>query len=235
MYIFPGQSAAFPEKFDLEQKGGGIVKMNDKVKGVLTLLDEKYGPVKCYLNHENPWQLLIATILSAQCTDDRVNIVTKDLFEKYTSIKDFAEADIEELEQCVRTTGFYHNKAKNIILCCQKLLTEYNSEVPSDIEKLTSLAGVGRKTANVIRGNIYGIPSIVVDTHVKRVSNMLGFTKSQDPVKIEFELMKLLPKDHWITYNTQIIAHGRKVCIARRPQCSDCFLYDFCDVGKKST
>ena len=199
-----------------------------RVEGVLALFDEHYGPVKCYLNHENPWQLLIATMLSAQCTDDRVNMVTENLFKKYTSVKDFAEASLSELEQDIRSTGFYHNKAKNIIACCQALLMEHGGEVPSDIESLTKLAGVGRKTANVVRGNIFGIESIVVDTHVKRISNMLGFTDSQDPVKIEFELMDILPKDHWIRYNTQAIAHGRKVCIARRPQCSTCFLSGYC-------
>ena len=202
--------------------------MKDRVLGVLNLLDEHYGTMKCYLNHENPWQLLIATILSAQCTDDRVNIVTESLFKKYTSIKDFAEADLIELEKDIRPTGFYHNKAKNIKLCCQQLLSQFGGEVPSDIDDLTSLAGVGRKTANVVRGHIYNIPSVVVDTHVKRISNLIGFTKSQDPVKIEFDLMKILPKEHWIRYNTQVIAHGRKVCIARRPKCNECFLIDYC-------
>ena len=206
--------------------------MKDRVLGVLNLLDEHYGTMKCYLNHENPWQLLIATILSAQCTDDRVNIVTESLFKKYTSIKDFAEADLIELEKDIRPTGFYHNKAKNIKLCCQQLLSQFGGEVPSDIEDLTSLAGVGRKTANVVRGHIYNIPSVVVDTHVKRISNLIGFTKSQDPVKIEFDLMKILPKEHWIRYNTQVIAHGRKVCIARRPKCNECFLIEYCKGSK---
>ena len=128
----------------------------------------------------------------------------------------------------VRSTGFFRNKAKNIIACCQSLLTNYNGQVPSDIDALTSLAGVGRKTANVVRGNIYGIPSIVVDTHVKRITNLLGLTKSQDPVKIEHELMEILPEDHWISYNTQIIALGRKICIARRPKCGECFLSHLC-------
>lgn len=206
--------------------------MKDRVLGVLNLLDEHYGTMKCYLNHENPWQLLIATILSAQCTDDRVNIVTESLFKKYTSIKDFAEADLIELEKDIRPTGFYHNKAKNIKLCCQQLLSQFGGEVPSDIDDLTSLAGVGRKTANVVRGHIYNIPSVVVDTHVKRISNLIGFTKSQDPVKIEFDLMKILPKEHWIRYNTQVIAHGRKVCIARRPKCNECFLIEYCKGSK---
>ena len=201
----------------------------ERVIKVLDLLEEHYGPVKCDLNHECAWQLLIATILSAQCTDARVNMVTEDLFKKYPSIKAFAEADLPELEQDIRSTGFYHNKAKNIIGCCQMLLSEYGGEVPSDIDKLTKLPGVGRKTANVIRGNIFGIDSIVVDTHVKRISNMLGFTDSQDPVKIEFELMELLPRKNWIAYNTQVIAHGRSICIARRPKCDICFLVELCE------
>ncbi len=210
------------------------MELKERVLKVLDRLEEHYGPTKCYLNHENAWQLLIATILSAQCTDERVNMVTKDLFNKYKSIKDFAEASQSELEKDIHSTGFFRNKAANIIACCQMLLSEYGGEVPDDIDKLTKLPGVGRKTANVIRGNIYGIPSIVVDTHVRRVSNLLGFTDSQDPVKIEFELMKLLPEKNWIAYNTQIIAHGRKVCIARRPQCEVCFLADLCDYRQKN-
>lgn len=215
--------------FGKEQK---IMTKKEKVTIILDLLREHYGPTKCYLNHENPWQLLIATILSAQCTDDRVNLVTKDLFQKYTSIQAFAEANQAELEQDIHSIGFYHNKAKNIIACCQKLLTEFGGEVPSDLDALTSLAGVGRKTANVVRGNWYGIPSIVVDTHVKRVSNLLGLTKNQDPVKIEFDLMKIVPKDKWIDINTQMIAHGRKICIARRPKCAECFLFPYCTGGQ---
>lgn len=204
----------------------------EKVGIILELLHDHYGPTKCYLNHETEWQLLIATMLSAQCTDDRVNLVTKDLFQKYKSIQDFAEADLQELEQDIRSTGFYHNKAKNIIACCQKLLHEFGGEVPSDIDQLTSLAGVGRKTANVVRGNWYGIPSVVVDTHVKRVSNLLGLTKNEDPVKIEFDLMKIVPQEKWIDINTQMIAHGRKICIARRPKCQECFLLPYCTGGK---
>lgn len=205
---------------------------NKTIKKVLNLLDENYPKdIKCYLDHENPWQLLIATILSAQCTDDRVNIVTKDLFRKYTSVKDFAEADISELEQDIRSTGFYRNKAKNIIGCCRTLLEQHDGQVPKDIEKLVKLQGVGRKTANVIRGNIYNIPSIVVDTHVKRISKKLGFTEYTDPVKIEFDLMEILPKEHWIRYNTQVIAHGRAICTARSPKCERCFLLPHCKTG----
>ena len=210
------------------------MELKERVIKVLDLLEEHYGPTKCYLTHENAWQLLIATIVSAQCTDERVNMVTKERFKKYTSVKDFAEADQAELEQDIRSTGFFRNKAANIIGCCRMLLSEYGGEVPSDIDKLIKLPGVGRKTANVVRGNIYGIPSIVVDTHVRRVSNLLGFTDSQDPVKIEFELMELLPEKNWIAYNTQIIAHGRKICIARRPKCEICFLAGLCDHIQKN-
>ncbi len=199
------------------------------IQKILDILYEEYGSAHCYLNHENAWQLLIATMLSAQCTDDRVNLVTKDLFQKYTSIKDFATADLKELEQDIYSTGFYHNKAKNIKACCIALLEHHNGEVPSNIKELTALAGVGRKTANVVRGNWYDIPSVVVDTHVKRISNLLGLTKNQDPVKIELDLMKQIPKEHWIAINTQLIAHGRKICIARRPKCMDCVLIECCE------
>lgn len=203
--------------------------MTKRTKAILELLDEYYGTTyQCYLIHETPWQLLIATMLSAQCTDARVNIVTADLFRKYTSIEDFAHADIKELEKDIHSTGFYHNKAKNIISCCKSLVEDYQGEVPRTIEELTSLAGVGRKTANVIRGNIYHEPSIVVDTHVKRISKKLGLTKEIDPVKIEFELMKKLPKDHWILYNIQIISLGREICKAPTPLCYKCFLCELC-------
>jgi len=204
--------------------------VDEKVNNVLKLLD-KYYPTKdkCYLNHENAWQLLFATILSAQCTDDRVNIVTKDLFKKYSTLKSFAEANLGDMEEDVRTTGFYHNKAKNIILSARMLLEKYDGKMPSETDELIKLPGVGRKTANVIRSHIFNLPSIVVDTHVKRISNKIGFTKSKDPVKIEFELMDILPKEHWIRYNTQIIAHGRTICKARKAECEICFLNKYCD------
>ena len=209
--------------------------MTKRTKEILARMDAEYGTeYRCYLNHENAWQLLIAVILSAQCTDARVNIVTKDLFQKYDTLEKFAAADLKELEQDIHSTGFYHNKAKNIIACARRLVTEYGGEVPSELEDLLTLAGVGRKTANVIRGNIYNEPSIVVDTHVKRISNRLGFTKEEDPVKIEFDLMKVLPKDHWILYNIQIITLGRTICTARAPKCSRCFLADLCKAEDKS-
>ena len=209
--------------------------MTKYVKEILDLLDEHYSTeYKVYLNHENPWQLLIATILSAQCTDERVNIVTKDLFEKYDSLEKFASADVKELEKDIYSTGFYKNKAKNIIATTNAVLERFNGLVPKSIEDLTSLPGVGRKTANVIRGNIYNEPSIVVDTHVKRISKKLGFTKNEDPEKIEYDLMKVLPREHWILYNIQIITHGRTICTARKPKCLECFLLPYCKEGQKA-
>lgn len=205
-----------------------------RTKEILALLDEKYTrEYKCYLNYENPGQLLIATMLSAQCTDARVNVVTKDLFQKYDTMEKFAQADLRELEQDIKPTGFYRNKAKNIIGCAQKLVNEYGGEVPSDLEALVSLPGVGRKTANVIRGNIFHEPSVVVDTHVKRISRRLGLTREEDPVKIEMDLMKVLPKEHWILYNIQIITFGRQICFARSPKCEECFLTKYCSEYKK--
>lgn len=201
----------------------------ERARLILERLDSEYSTeFVCYLNHDNAWQLLIATILSAQCTDARVNIVTKDLFVKYNSLEAFSKANLKDLEQDIKSTGFYHNKARNIIACATELLDRHNGEVPRDIESLTALSGVGRKTANVIRGNIYNDPSIVVDTHVKRISGLLGLTKETDPVKIELDLMKILPKDHWILYNIHIIRLGRTLCIARRPRCEECFLKDVC-------
>lgn len=200
-----------------------------RIRKICDILNETYSmEYKCYLNYETPWQLLIATMLSAQCTDARVNQVTETLFVKYPSLEAFANADIKELEQDIYSTGFYKNKAKNIIACTKILLEKYDGIVPKDIKQLTDLPGVGRKTANVIRGNIYREPSIVVDTHVKRISQKLGLTKESDPVKIEYELMEKLPKEQWILYNIQIITHGRQVCIARRPKCDICTLREVC-------
>ena len=211
--------------------------MNRKERALLITqrFDEVYSTeYVCYLNHENAWQLLFATILSAQCTDARVNIVTKDLFVQYPNVEAFANADIKELEEAIRPTGFYHNKAKNIKACANELIERHNGEVPRDIESLTALSGVGRKTANVIRGNIYNDPSIVVDTHVKRISKLMGLTKEDDPVKIEMDLMKILPRDHWILYNIHVIRLGRSICVARRPKCDECFMRDICRYGSEN-
>ena len=203
--------------------------MKKRTKEILDILDEEFGTdYKCYLNYETPWQLLAATMLSAQCTDARVNMVTETLFQKYDSVEKLAFADLEELEQDIKPTGFYHNKAKNIIGCARKICLEFGGKVPQSLEDLVSLPGVGRKTANVIRGNIFREPSVVVDTHVKRISRRLGLTKETDPEKIELDLMKVLPKDHWILYNIQIITFGRQICFARSPKCEECFLTKYC-------
>lgn len=204
-------------------------KLRNHARDIAERLVKEYtGEYRCYLNHENAWQLLFATILSAQCTDARVNIVTAELFRKYPDIEAFAEATLEELEEDIRPTGFYHNKAKNIIGCARMLLEKHHGEVPDTIEELVALPGVGRKTANVIRGNIYHHPSIVVDTHVKRISKKLGLTKQEDPEKIEFELMEVLPEEYWILYNIHIIQLGRTICTARSPKCGECFLREVC-------
>ncbi|MFV0441555.1 MAG: endonuclease III [Lachnospirales bacterium] len=209
------------------------IKKKERAKIVVERLDEFYpGLDKCYLNFNQPYELLFATILSAQCTDDRVNIVTEVLFKKYKCLDDYANAPIEEIESYVKSTGFFRNKAKGIKESAIMLLENHNGELPSDIESLTKLSGVGRKTANVVRSHIFKIESVVVDTHVKRISNKLGLTKESDPVKIEFDLMKVLPKDTWIRYNQQVIAHGRKVCTARSPKCDICGFFDIC-VSKK--
>ena len=203
--------------------------MKKRSAEVVKVLDENLGTdFRCYLHYENAFQLLIATILSAQCTDKRVNMVTAGLFRKYDTVEKFAGADLEELEQDIHSIGFYHAKAKNIIACSRKILTDFGGQVPRTLEELTSLPGVGRKTANVIRGNIYHDPSIVVDTHVKRISKRLGLTKETEPEKVEKDLMKELPKDHWILFNMQIISFGRTICTARNPKCEECFIRQYC-------
>ncbi len=205
------------------------MRITKRTAEILKRMDEKYGTeLFTYLEHHTPEQLLVATILSAQCTDARVNQVTKDLFVKYPDMAAFANASQEELEQDIRSTGFYHNKAKNIIACAKVMVEKYGGKVPETIEELTALPGVGRKTANVVLGNVFRKPSIVVDTHVGRIARRLQFTDYTDPVKVEFELMKKIPEDHWILINLQWIAFGREICSARKPDCENCFLTEFC-------
>jgi len=200
----------------------------DRTKKIFKLLKNEYPEVEIALEFYNPFQLLIATILSAQCTDERVNVVTKDLFKKYKSPKDFFNVSNEELEKDIFSTGFYHQKAKSIKACCKELIDKHNGEVPADFEALIKLPGVGRKTASVIAGNAFGIPAIAVDTHVKRLSNLLGFIKSEDPEKIEFRLKELLPEKDWVASSHLLATHGRKICVARKPKCVECVLGDLC-------
>jgi endonuclease-3 len=185
------------------------------------------------LKFSNPLELLIATILSAQCTDIRVNQVTKDLFKKYRYAKDYVDVDIKKLEEDIRPTGFYRNKAKAIQKCCGDLMKRFAGKVPKTLEELVTLPGVGRKTANVVLGNAFGIPGIVVDTHVHRVSQRIGLTKNDDPVKIEFDLMKIVSREEWTHFSNLLVWHGRRTCRARKPLCETCAIRQWCDYGSK--
>lgn len=206
-----------------------------RAREIARRLERMYPDAECALHFDSPLQLLIAVILSAQCTDERVNIVTRDLFKKYRTARDYADAPLAELEQVIRSTGFYKNKAKNIQACCRALVEKHGGEVPQTMEELHALAGVGRKTANVVLGTAFGIPSgVVVDTHVTRLSNRLGLTKQTDAVKIERNLQTLLPQEQWIDFSHHLIWHGRRVCNARKPRCEDCELASLCpQVGVK--
>lgn len=200
----------------------------NKAKKIFSILKKEYPIVKPALEYSNPFELLIATILSAQCTDERVNSVGKVLFKKYHEPKEFIKVSQKELEKDIFSTGFYHQKAKNIIECCKILVDKYNSKVPANFYDLTQLPGVGRKTASVVVGNAFGIPAIAVDTHVKRLSNLLGFIDSDNPEEIESKLKKLLPKIDWINSSHYLATHGRKICIARKPHCMRCVLAEEC-------
>ncbi len=203
-----------------------------KVLKIIEQFEEMYPDADCSLEYKDPLQLMIATQLAAQCTDARVNMVTKDLFQKYKTVDDFANADLLELEQDIRSTGFYHNKARNIIAACRMLITDFNRTVPSNMEDLLKLPGVGRKTANLLLNDCFGIPGIVVDTHAKRLSNRIGLTEHEDPEKIEYDLMKIVPVEHWGSFCHQLVYHGRAVCNARKPQCEICRIRPYCNYGQ---
>lgn len=205
------------------------MRVSERTKEILQRLDDRYGlEIICSLDYTSDLELLVATMLSAQCTDERVNIVTKDLFARYKNVSDFANADIEELEHMLKPTGFFRAKAAHIKEATMMIMTEHGGKVPDNIDDLTKLPGVGRKTANVILTHIYNVPGIVVDTHVKRITGRLGLTKERDPVKIEFDLYKKLPKEHWGRLNYQLITFGREICTARSPMCGQCFMADIC-------
>jgi endonuclease-3 len=196
---------------------------------ILEILDQHYPNVTCELHHENPWQLLAATILSAQCTDKRVNMVTPELFRRYPTVGDLARAHPTEVGEIIRTTGFFNNKAKNLIGAAKKLLSDFGGEVPRTMEQLLTVPGAARKTANVVLGTAFGIPSgVVVDTHVQRIARRLDLTRHTDPVKVEKDLMRILPKEKWILFSHQIIHHGRRICEARKPKCAECPLAALC-------
>ncbi|MBS1910771.1 MAG: endonuclease III [Bacteroidetes bacterium] len=195
---------------------------------IVRILSETYPGAHIALNFGTPFQLLVATILAAQCTDVRVNMVTPELFRKYPTPQAFLDAQVEELEQAIFSTGFYRNKAKAIRAACAALIDRFGGEVPSTMDDLLSLPGVGRKTANVLLGHCFGTPGIVVDTHVKRISNLLGLVHNEDPVKIEFELMEVVPKESWVPFSHLLADHGRAICIARRPRCQVCPIAPLC-------
>ena len=201
----------------------------ERVRAILQGLDEAYPDVTCALVHETPFQLLISTILSAQCTDERVNQVTKTLFVKYPTPKDFAYANPAEMEQDIRPTGFFRNKTKSILGASKKIVEEFHGEVPRTMDELLTLPGVARKTANVVLGTAYGIASgVVVDTHVTRLSNRLDLSRNSDAKKIEQDLMQVIPQDKWILFSHQLIWHGRRICHARKPKCVECNLESLC-------
>ena len=200
-----------------------------RIDEILKILDEMYPAATCALRHDNPWQLLVATILSAQCTDKRVNEVTPGLFAKYPRPEDFAAVRPEVLANDIRSTGFFNNKAKSIVGAAKKVVGEFGGRVPQTIQEMLTIPGAARKTANVVLGTAYGIASgVVVDTHVQRISQRLDLTKNTDPVKIEQDLMKIIPQDRWIRFSHQIILHGRALCMARGPECEQCQLNPLC-------
>lgn len=201
---------------------------------IIERLRKTYPEVKCELDYSNPMELLAATVLSAQCTDKRVNMVTPALFKKYKTVADYAKAETSDVEKIVQSTGFYKNKAKNIINAAKAIMEKFKGEVPGNLEDLITLPGVGRKTANVVLGNAFGIPGIPVDTHMIRVNNRLKITKNTDPVKIEFDLMPLIREKDWTDYSHLIIWHGRRRCFARKPDCPGCEIQDLCPSGFKN-
>jgi endonuclease III len=206
-----------------------------RLKKILAGLDAMYPNVTCALEHSSPWELLVATILSAQCTDKRVNMVTPGLFRKYPTIQDFASVQQEELAQDIRSTGFFNNKAKSVIGAARKILSDFGGEIPRNIDQLLTVPGAARKTANVVLGTAFGIASgVVVDTHVQRISRRLDLTKATDPVKIEQDLIKILPKERWILFSHQIIHHGRALCTARNPRCAECRIEPLCYAKDKT-
>ncbi|MBW2575475.1 MAG: endonuclease III [Deltaproteobacteria bacterium] len=212
-----------------------MLQQKKRTAKIRKILKTTFPNVKTQLRHRNPFELLVATILSAQCTDKQVNGVTKDLFRQLKNPWDFAQASSETVEKLIRPTGYFRNKAKNIRKCSVSLIEKYKGEVPQTLDELVELPGVGRKTANVVLGTAFGIPGIVVDTHVTRISKRLGLTKNHDPVKIEFDLMKIIPKNEWNGFCLQLIFFGRAVCKARKPACLTCPLYDLCNFTDKTS
>jgi len=200
----------------------------ERAQAIFERLKKAYPDARCSLDYKTPLELLVATILAAQCTDERVNIVTKTLFKKYRRAQDYVTTPRAELEESIKSCGFFRQKAKSIVNACARIMNDYGGKVPGVMDELLTLDGVGRKTANVLLGECFGTPGIIVDTHVRRLSNRLGFTKSDDPVKIEQDLMKIWPREHWTLFSHNLVFHGRKICAARAPKCAECPIADLC-------
>lgn len=222
-----------PKKTAVKKTKIDKAKAAKKVRKIFPILTKTYPKAKIALKHANPLELLISTILSAQCTDVRVNMVTKDLFKKYTSAEDWVKADIKQIESDIKSTGFYHNKAANIKGACTKIVVHFNDKVPDTMQELLTLPGVGRKTANVVLGNAFGIPGIVCDTHVIRLSRRLGLSENKDAVKLEFDLAEIVPKKSWLLFSDLLVFHGRNICKARKPDCENCPIAKHCPAANK--
>ncbi|MHC4244030.1 MAG: endonuclease III [Planctomycetota bacterium] len=208
-------------------------KAAERVRKIFPILRKTYPQARIALKHSNPLELLVSTILSAQCTDVRVNMVTKTLFKKYTSAKDWAKADVKQIESDIRSTGFFRNKAANIKGACTKVIEEFDGKIPGTMEEILTLPGVGRKTANCVLGNAFGVPGVVCDTHVIRLSRRLGLSPNSDPVKLEFDLAEIIPRKNWLLFSDLLIFHGRNICKARKPDCVNCPLAKYCPAANK--
>ncbi len=222
-----------PKKTAVKKTKIDKAKAAKRVRKIFPILKKTYPEAKIALKHANPLELLISTILSAQCTDVRVNMVTKDLFKKYTSTEDWVKADIKQIESDIKSTGFYHNKATNIKGACTKIAVHFDDKVPDTMQELLTLPGVGRKTANVVLGNAFGIPGVVCDTHVIRLSRRLGLSENKDAVKLEFDLAEIVPKKSWLLFSDLLVFHGRNICKARKPDCEYCPITKFCPAANK--
>ncbi len=222
-----------PKKTAVKKTKIDKTKAAERVRKIFPILKKTYPKAKIALKHANPLELLISTILSAQCTDVRVNMVTKDLFKKYTSAKDWVKADIKQIESDIKSTGFYHNKAVNIKGACTKITEQFGGKIPCTMQELLTLPGVGRKTANVVLGNAFGIPGVVCDTHVIRLSRRLGLSENKDAVKLEFDLAEIVPKKSWLLFSDLLIFHGRNICKARKPDCENCPIAKHCPAANK--
>jgi len=222
-----------PQKKATKKTKADKTRAAERVRKIFPILRKTYPEARIALKHSNPLELLVSTILSAQCTDVRVNMVTKTLFKKYTSAKDWAKADVKQIESDIKSTGFFRNKAANIKGACTKVIEEFDGKIPGTMEEILTLPGVGRKTANCVLGNAFGVPGVVCDTHVIRLSRRLGLSPNSDPVKLEFDLAEIVPRKNWLLFSDLLIFHGRNICKARKPDCVNCPIAKYCPAANK--